>query len=70
MPAANVLVEPSGRNTAPAIGLACLHLQRRDPEGVVVILPADHVIVHVRALQAAGQGGGAAASGLHRHLGH
>ena len=53
VPPANVLVEPSGRNTAPAIGLACLHLRRRDPEGVVVILPADHVIVHVDAFQAA-----------------
>jgi mannose-1-phosphate guanylyltransferase len=43
-PARNILVEPSGRNTAPAIGLACIHLQRQDPEAVVAILSADHVI--------------------------
>ena len=29
-----IVVEPSGRNTAPAIALACLHLQRRDPPGL------------------------------------
>jgi mannose-1-phosphate guanylyltransferase len=44
LPAQNILIEPSGRNTAPAIGLACIHLQRRDPKAVVAILSADHVI--------------------------
>jgi mannose-1-phosphate guanylyltransferase len=53
VPVANAIAEPSGRNTAPAIGLACVYLQRRDPDGVVVILPADHVIAHVDLFQAA-----------------
>ena len=44
LPEANVLVEPTGRNTAPAIALACAHLKRRDPEEVVAVLPADHLI--------------------------
>jgi mannose-1-phosphate guanylyltransferase len=44
LPVQNILVEPSGRNTAPAIGLACIHLQQRDPDAVVAILSADHVI--------------------------
>ena len=44
LPDGNVLVEPKGRNTAPAIALACAHLQRRDPEEVVAVLPADHLI--------------------------
>ena len=44
LPEANVLVEPMGRNTAPAIALACAHLQCRDPEEVVAVLPADHLI--------------------------
>lgn len=43
IPAANILVEPSGRNTAPAIGLACIHLHKRDPEAIIAILHADHV---------------------------
>lgn len=44
LPEENVLVEPQGRNTAPAIALACAHLQRRNPEEVVAVLPADHLI--------------------------
>lgn len=50
---AQILAEPSGRNTAPAIGLACVHLRRRDPQAVLVVLPADHVIPHAAAFQAA-----------------
>ncbi len=40
----NFILEPEGRNTAPAIGLAALRLLRRDPEAVMLVLPADHVI--------------------------
>ncbi|MBD3165979.1 NTP transferase domain-containing protein [bacterium] len=40
----NFIVEPFGRNTAPCIGLAALHLQEEDPEAVMVVLPADHLI--------------------------
>jgi mannose-1-phosphate guanylyltransferase/mannose-6-phosphate isomerase len=40
----NLILEPEGRNTAPAIGLAALHLMDKDPEAVMVVLPADHVI--------------------------
>ena len=41
---AEVLIEPSARNTAAAIGLAAIHVRRRDPEGVMIVLPADHFI--------------------------
>lgn len=44
LPRENILEEPDGRNTAPAIALACAHLLRLDPEEVVAILPADHLI--------------------------
>ena len=30
-----VLIEPSGRNTAPAIALTCAHLYQQDPEAIV-----------------------------------
>lgn len=53
MGAKQVIVEPSGRNTAPAIGLACVHLYHRDPNAVVAFLPADHVIPDTVAFQAA-----------------
>jgi mannose-1-phosphate guanylyltransferase len=58
VPVEQILVEPSGRNTAPAIGLACVHLQRMDPQSVLAVLPADHVILDAagfrRALVEAG----------------
>jgi mannose-1-phosphate guanylyltransferase len=38
------LVEPHGRDTAPCIGYAATVLNERDPEAVMVILPADHYI--------------------------
>lgn len=44
VPAANVVGEPVGRDTAPCIGLAALLAQRLDPDAVVVALPSDHVI--------------------------
>lgn len=44
LPSENVVVEPIGRGTAPCIGLAALRLHKRDPEGVMFVLPADHVI--------------------------
>lgn len=51
--AQQVIVEPSGRNTAPAIGLACIHLHQRDPDAVVAFLPADHVITDPVGFQTA-----------------
>ncbi|MBW7884825.1 MAG: NTP transferase domain-containing protein [Caldilineaceae bacterium] len=53
MPASHIVLEPSGRNTAPAIGLACLHLEQSDPQGVMAILPADHVILDGERFRAA-----------------
>jgi len=44
LPAENLIVEPVGRNTAPCIGLAAIMLEAKDPHGVMVVLPADHVI--------------------------
>jgi mannose-1-phosphate guanylyltransferase len=37
-------LEPDGRGTAPAIGLAAIHLQQRDPDATMAILTADHFI--------------------------
>jgi mannose-1-phosphate guanylyltransferase len=39
-----ILAEPVGRNTAPAIGLAALILLRSDPDAVIGLFPSDHVI--------------------------
>jgi mannose-1-phosphate guanylyltransferase len=47
VPEENILVEPMGRNTAPCIGLAALHVRRLDPEGIMMVIPADHIILDV-----------------------
>lgn len=41
----NLIVEPRGKNTGPCIGLAALYMHRVDPEAVMIVLPADHLIV-------------------------
>ncbi|MFA5073588.1 MAG: mannose-1-phosphate guanylyltransferase/mannose-6-phosphate isomerase [Nitrospirota bacterium] len=40
----NLILEPAPKNTAPAVALAALHLERIDPESVMVVLAADHSI--------------------------
>jgi mannose-1-phosphate guanylyltransferase len=47
----DVIAEPSAKNTAPAIGLAATIIAAHDPEGVMVVLPADHFIKDEQALQ-------------------
>ena len=44
VPVGNVLIEPCGRNTAPCIGLAAIQLLARDPDAMMLVIPADHVI--------------------------
>jgi mannose-1-phosphate guanylyltransferase len=44
LPKAQVLAEPVGRNTAPAIGLAAFLLLREHPDAVIGMFPSDHVI--------------------------
>lgn len=44
LPPENFIMEPEGRNTAPCIGLAALHLRRRNPEASMVVFPADHLV--------------------------
>ena len=39
-----IIAEPVGRNTAPAIGLAAFLLMRKDPDAVLGMFPSDHVI--------------------------
>jgi len=53
LPKGNLLVEPCPRNTAPCVGLAALHVARRDPKGVMAMLPADHHIARPEAFREA-----------------
>jgi mannose-1-phosphate guanylyltransferase len=51
LPRQNFIAEPQGKNTAPCIGLAALEVLRRDPGGVMIVLPADHWVADVKAFQ-------------------
>jgi mannose-1-phosphate guanylyltransferase len=53
LPAANLVVEPCARNTAPCVGLAALHVKAREPRGIVAMLPADHHISRPDAFRSA-----------------
>jgi len=48
-----VLIEPEGRNTAPAVLAAALHLQAQDPDALMLVAPSDHVIPDAAAFRGA-----------------
>jgi mannose-1-phosphate guanylyltransferase len=52
LPAKQVIAEPVGRNTAPAIGLAAFLLLCQDPDAVLGLFPSDHVITDPAAYRA------------------
>jgi mannose-1-phosphate guanylyltransferase len=52
LPKPQVLAEPLGRNTAPAIGLAAFLLLRENPEAVIGMFPSDHVIADEKTYRA------------------
>lgn len=51
--AASILIEPEGRNTAPAVLAAAVHLAQKDPEALMLVAPSDHVIPNTEAFNAA-----------------
>jgi len=59
-----ILLEPEGRNTAPALTIAALYLVDKEPDAMMVVMPADHVIPDSEAFAVAvEQGGKLAAEG-------
>jgi mannose-1-phosphate guanylyltransferase len=59
IPRTQIVAEPASRNTAPTLGVAAHEICRRDPQGLMVVLPADHVIAKpaefLRVLRAGGE---------------
>ena len=51
IPERQFILEPLGRNTAPAIGLSAVRLLHEDPDAVMIVLPADHRIQDVDAFR-------------------
>lgn len=48
-----IILESVGRNTAPAVAVAALHALKSDPEAIIMVLPADHLIKDEDRLQSA-----------------
>jgi len=44
LPVENLIVEPAARGTGPCLGLAARVIERRDPDAIMAVFPADHVI--------------------------
>lgn len=51
LPAANFIVEPVGRDTSACLGFCALHVERLDPEAIMLALPADHFVGDTRMYQ-------------------
>ncbi len=56
-----ILIEPAGRNTAPAVLAAALHLHAHSPDTLMLVAPSDHVVSDAQAFREAVQAGMAAA---------
>ncbi|MEO1191756.1 MAG: mannose-1-phosphate guanylyltransferase/mannose-6-phosphate isomerase [Pseudomonadota bacterium] len=59
---ADILLEPEGRDTMPAIAAAAAFGAKRDPEAILLVMPSDHVIPDVTAFTAAAERAGKAAA--------
>lgn len=46
-----ILIEPEGRNTAPAVLAAALHVAVSDPDGLILVAPSDHVVPDAAAFR-------------------
>ncbi|MBN2000731.1 mannose-1-phosphate guanylyltransferase [candidate division KSB1 bacterium] len=46
-----IIYEPYGKNTAPCIGLSAIVLSKRDPDAIMIVLPADHLITETKLFQ-------------------
>ena len=57
LPPQNFLVEPEGKDTAPCIGFASLHVEKLGPDAIMAVIPSDHHIpdqdTYLRSLSAA-----------------
>ncbi len=50
---AAILIEPDGRNTAPAVLAAALWLKKSDPDALMLVAPSDHIVPDAAAFRAA-----------------
>jgi mannose-1-phosphate guanylyltransferase len=65
LPAKNLLVEPMARNTAPCVGLAAAVVARKDPTGILLVLPSDAHVSDAGSFRKALEAAASAAAGGH-----
>lgn len=65
-----IILEPVGRNTAPAVAVAAMRIEQADPDAVMLVLPADHLIKDTAQFHAAVGQGEIRGSGPSGHLRH
>ncbi|MDD2679599.1 MAG: mannose-1-phosphate guanylyltransferase/mannose-6-phosphate isomerase [Candidatus Omnitrophica bacterium] len=53
IPEENIILEPQGKNTAPAIGVCARLISQKDKNAVLVVLPADHYIKNLTGFKKA-----------------
>ncbi|MFP3181809.1 MAG: sugar phosphate nucleotidyltransferase, partial [Paraburkholderia sp.] len=51
--ASRLILEPAGRDTAPALTVAALSIAAQDEDGIMVVMPADHAVTDTEAFHAA-----------------
>ncbi|MBN9546618.1 MAG: mannose-1-phosphate guanylyltransferase/mannose-6-phosphate isomerase [Alphaproteobacteria bacterium] len=61
-PPGAIILEPAGRNTAPAAAIAALMLAEKDPDAILLVMPADHVVRDLDAFRRAADSAAAAAA--------
>jgi len=61
-PLGAIILEPAGRNTAPAAAIAALMLAEKDPDAILLLMPADHVVRDPDAFRRAADSATAAAA--------
>jgi mannose-1-phosphate guanylyltransferase/mannose-6-phosphate isomerase len=60
-----LILEPIGRNTAPAACVAALRVAEGDPGGLILLMPSDHAIADLAGFRQATERAGAAATAGH-----
>ena len=53
LPWHSIVLEPVGRNTAPAVAVSCLLLEAADPEAIAMVVPSDHLVDDAEAFYTA-----------------
>ena len=53
LPEENILCEPTGKNTAPCIGLGAVHIREKYGDAIMYVLPSDHMITDPKGFRAA-----------------